>query len=198
MNMDESTKSLLLIGASSTGKTHYGGQILGRLRQGSGELKMRKAADNISLFEEVLNCLGQGMPAGHTSVKIYDNIILPLEIPGGVQMDLTKIFHLAHGKRWKKIALARNLQNSSGLHKRISLNFFNFFFTRKVSVPPIGLSCPQSVLFSLVGTRLKILRRESALLNCFKKECLFWQILQEPHGRKIIFIFSVFHLWAEI
>jgi hypothetical protein len=88
MNMDESTKSLLLIGASSTGKTHYGGQILGRLRQGSGELKMRKAADNISLFEEVLNCLGQGMPAGHTSVKIYDNIILPLEIPGGVQMDL--------------------------------------------------------------------------------------------------------------
>jgi len=105
--MRESTKSLLIIGGSSTGKTHYGGQIFGRLRHGNGQLKMRRSPDDISLFEEVLNCLGQGVPAGHTSVEIYDNLVLPLEIAGGIQMDL--IWPDYGGEQIKLIMEARQI-----------------------------------------------------------------------------------------
>jgi len=81
-------KSLLVIGGPATGKTHYGGQLLGRLNKGDNCLRMIDAPSNISPFEEVLKRLGQGMTAGHTATEIYDEVKLPIERQNGEKVEL--------------------------------------------------------------------------------------------------------------
>jgi hypothetical protein len=86
--MSDTYDSLLIIGGPDTGKTHYGGQLLGRLNQGKGQIKRRGASANIAPFEEVLRCLGQGVTAGHTATDVYHEIILPIELTSGDSVDL--------------------------------------------------------------------------------------------------------------
>jgi Cdc6-like AAA superfamily ATPase len=62
---------VLVLGASGTGKTHYAGQLLGRLRNDrEGRLRLRPGGiDDLSKLEEVLLCLEEGRAAGHTNVS---------------------------------------------------------------------------------------------------------------------------------
>ena len=86
--MTETVRSLLVIGGPATGKTHYGGQLLGRLRQRDCQLRMREAPSNISPFEEVLDRLGQGLTANHTAMGVYHKVTLPIQAPGKGNVDL--------------------------------------------------------------------------------------------------------------
>ena len=82
--------SALLIGASGTGKTHFGAQLLGRLNAGGGRLAMRGAADDLALFEEALRRLNQGLSASHTPAGQFREITLPLvDRKTGTALDLT-------------------------------------------------------------------------------------------------------------
>lgn len=82
------TQSILLIGGPDTGKTHYGGQLLGRLQDSQGQLSLRGSPKNIMPFEEALKCLGQGVSASHTAATTYDEVVLPITLPNQGDVDL--------------------------------------------------------------------------------------------------------------
>ena len=64
-------KSILLIGESDVGKSHYGGQLLKRLMQEDGRIRMDGAANNLEPFEAVMASLDTGLSADHTATTIY-------------------------------------------------------------------------------------------------------------------------------
>ena len=62
---------LLMIGATNVGKTHYGGQLLRRLQRQTGQLRMVGTPPDLSVFQEVCDCLADGRSAPHTSTNQY-------------------------------------------------------------------------------------------------------------------------------
>ena len=72
------SKSILLIGESGVGKTHYGGQLLKRLMQEDGRIRMDGAATNLETFEAVIACLDAGRSADHTAMAIYHESRWPI------------------------------------------------------------------------------------------------------------------------
>ena len=64
-------KSILLIGESGVGKSHYGGQLLKRLMQEDGRIRMDGAATNLEPFEAAMARLDAGVSADHTSTAVY-------------------------------------------------------------------------------------------------------------------------------
>lgn len=76
--MSSSDNSILLIGESDVGKTHYGAQLLKRLMKRDGQLRMNGAATNIEPFETAMSCLDEGIAAGHTATSTYVESIWPI------------------------------------------------------------------------------------------------------------------------
>jgi hypothetical protein len=86
--MSASDRSILLIGESGVGKTHYGAQLLKRLMKGDGQLRMNGAATNLEPFEAAMESLNEGMAAGHTPTTTYVDSIWPIADVGGRQAEL--------------------------------------------------------------------------------------------------------------
>ncbi len=77
--MNTNDQSILVIGASGTGKTHYGVQLLGRLRQRcSTTLALDGPIDDLTAFEEGLRALEMGTAAEHTAQRTYQAVQLGL------------------------------------------------------------------------------------------------------------------------
>ena len=70
------TRPILIIGEHDVGKTHYGGQLLKRLMDSGGQLRMDGAADNLEPFETVMDSLNEGRLADHTPTAIYKESVL--------------------------------------------------------------------------------------------------------------------------
>ncbi len=64
-------RSILVIGESGVGKSHYGGQLLKRLMKEDGRIRMAGAAANLEPFEAVMARLDAGVSADHTSTAVY-------------------------------------------------------------------------------------------------------------------------------
>ena len=77
------TGTILLVGESDVGKSHFGGQLLGRLNQELGALRMKGAPPSIEPFETVLACLNAGRAAPHTSQDRYVESLWPLTDAAG-------------------------------------------------------------------------------------------------------------------
>jgi hypothetical protein len=86
--MSASDKTILLIGESGVGKTHYGAQLLKRLMKGDGQLRMNGAATNLEPFEAAMESLNEGMAAGHTATTTYVDSIWPIADVHGRMADL--------------------------------------------------------------------------------------------------------------
>ena len=71
-------KSILVVGESGVGKSHYGGQLLKRLMQEDGRIRMDGAATNLELFEAVMASLDAGVSADHTATAIYHESYWPV------------------------------------------------------------------------------------------------------------------------
>lgn len=76
--MSASDTSILLIGESGVGKTHYGAQLLKRLMKGDGLLRMNGAATNLEPFEAAMDSLNEGMAAHHTPITTYADSVWPI------------------------------------------------------------------------------------------------------------------------
>ena len=63
--MKHESNSLLLIGESDVGKTHYGAQVLRRLNAGSGAFELVNVP-NLKPFTTALDKISQGLSAPHT------------------------------------------------------------------------------------------------------------------------------------
>ena len=73
-------KSILLIGESDVGKSHYGGQLLKRLMQEDGQIRMVGAATNLEPFQKVLARLDAGLSADHTPTSTYHESRWPIVV----------------------------------------------------------------------------------------------------------------------
>lgn len=107
--MNGAEKSIMLVGESGTGKTHYGGQLLIRLNEGEGKLRIQGAAKNISPYEEAMTKLGQGVLAEHTPSNTYKESIFPIESVSGFRTNLVwpdyageQISHMTEMRRINK------------------------------------------------------------------------------------------------
>ncbi len=79
------TDDILVLGGPDAGKTHYAGQLLGRLRHDrQGKLRLRVGGtDDLGKLEEILKCLEEGRSAGHTPAETWTGINLQLETLDG-------------------------------------------------------------------------------------------------------------------
>ncbi len=85
-----SEANVLVLGGPAAGKTHYAGQLLGRLRHDrQGSLQMKPGgADDLAKFEEVLGCLEEGRSAGHTPAATWVGMKCKLETQAGDEICL--------------------------------------------------------------------------------------------------------------
>ncbi len=85
-----STPEILVLGGSGAGKTHYAGQLLGRLRHcRGGRLRIRPGGvEDLSKLEEVLACLEEGRAAGHTPAETWTGVTCELESGDGAVVQL--------------------------------------------------------------------------------------------------------------
>ena len=85
-----STPDVLVLGGSGAGKTHFAGQLLGRMRHDRlGKLRIRPGGvEDLGKLEEVLACLDEGRAAGHTSAETWTGIRCELETEGGADIIL--------------------------------------------------------------------------------------------------------------
>ncbi len=70
--------SILLIGESNVGKTHYGAQFLKRLMVKGCALRMSGAATNLEPFSKALSCLTEGRATDHTPATTYVESVWPI------------------------------------------------------------------------------------------------------------------------
>lgn len=101
--------NLIVIGANSTGKTHYAGQLYGRLREGEARLKLRHPPENLAPLENVLDRLSDGKTALHTEHDVYHEIDFPLLTEEGEELNL--LFPDYGGEQIKKIIESRLVPN---------------------------------------------------------------------------------------
>ena len=105
--MQAPDKSILLIGESDVGKSHYGGQLLKRLMKADGRIRMDGAATNLEPFEAVMDKLDAGVSADHTAVTTYEESVWPIVDGEGRKANL--IWPDYGGEQVKKIIDTRLL-----------------------------------------------------------------------------------------
>lgn len=82
---------LVVLGGPDSGKTHYAGQLYGRLQRCPGALRLRREAGtppDLSPLDEVFRCLENGRSAGHTPTGTWAEVHLPLVDGAGRATDL--------------------------------------------------------------------------------------------------------------
>jgi len=87
-DMKLNDSSILIIGESGVGKTHYGAQLLMKLQQKDSQLRMNGAANNLEPFSEAMDRLNEGLAAEHTPVSNYVESIWPIIDSDGVNGQL--------------------------------------------------------------------------------------------------------------
>ncbi|MYZ50864.1 hypothetical protein [Malikia spinosa] len=80
--------TILLVGESNVGKTHYGAQFLKRLMVKVGALKMHGAPTNVEAFTTALSCLTEGMATDHTPASSYVESVWPIQDDSGRTAEL--------------------------------------------------------------------------------------------------------------
>lgn len=68
---DSHSPSLLIVGGTKAGKTHYGGQLLRRLESKMHPLRINGVPSDLTPFYEVLESLSEGRSAPHTPTTFY-------------------------------------------------------------------------------------------------------------------------------
>lgn len=75
--------TILLVGESNVGKTHYGAQFLKRLMVKACALKMSGAPTNLEAFTTALSCLTEGKSTDHTPASTYVESVWPITDDAG-------------------------------------------------------------------------------------------------------------------
>ncbi|MDM4770221.1 hypothetical protein [Solimonas sp. SE-A11] len=105
--MSDSDNSILLIGESGAGKTHFGAQLLKRLLQAEGALRMDGAATNLEPFQAAMQRLDEGMAADHTATATYVDSVWPITDAQGRRAQL--IWPDYGGEQIKTISTSRRV-----------------------------------------------------------------------------------------
>lgn len=84
-------KNILVIGRASSGKTHFAGQLYGRLREPESSLKINGTPENLEMLGEVFEALSEGKASAHTVTETWDSLKLPLIDENSKEFDLSLI-----------------------------------------------------------------------------------------------------------
>lgn len=77
--------TILILGGPNAGKTHFGGQLYGRLNARTERFKITSPPDNLTIFQEVLDNLNEGKSSGHTHVNAHETLELEIEDNSGMK-----------------------------------------------------------------------------------------------------------------
>lgn len=139
--------SVLVVGGPRTGKTHYGGQLLGRVRRGQGQLVIRGMPESIAPLEEVFRSLAQGRSAGHTPTQTYHEVVLPLSVsqdaPQLAGADLDLVWPDYGGEQVRNFVLERRLSPEWQSRIQKANGWMLFVRPHTVHIPDDMLSRPQ-------------------------------------------------------
>jgi hypothetical protein len=102
--------SILLLGESGVGKTHFGAQLLRRLMKGDGHLRMNGQATNLEPFEAALESLNEGKAAGHTATSTYVDSVWPVTDAFGHHVEL--VWPDYGGEQIKTMTASRRVSNA--------------------------------------------------------------------------------------
>ncbi len=80
--------TILLVGESNVGKTHYGAQFLKRLMVKACALKLSSAPTNLEAFNTALSCLTEGKATDHTPANSYVESVWPIKDDAGRSAEL--------------------------------------------------------------------------------------------------------------
>jgi hypothetical protein len=105
--MADNKNNILIIGGPNVGKTHYGGQLYGRLQTRESFYKIVTPPENLSIFREVLESLNDGKAANHTNVN--SNEILELQIEDTSGKKITFNFPDYGGEQVRAIVTDRRI-----------------------------------------------------------------------------------------
>lgn len=75
--------NILIIGGPNVGKTHFGGQLYGRLQTRGSFYKITSPPENLTVFKEVLENLNDGKSAGHTNVSANEQLEIQIQDGNG-------------------------------------------------------------------------------------------------------------------
>ncbi|MGN2242462.1 hypothetical protein ACFWZU_03010 [Frateuria sp. GZRR33] len=81
-------QTILLVGESNVGKTHYGAQFLKRLMVKACALRMSGAPTNLEAFTTALSCLTEGKSTDHTPASTYVESVWPIKDEAGREAEL--------------------------------------------------------------------------------------------------------------
>ncbi|MFK4719735.1 hypothetical protein ABIE89_000835 [Bradyrhizobium niftali] len=108
--MTERHNSILLLGESGVGKTHYGAQLLNRLMNVEGVLRMEGQSTNLLPFQSAMNSLQEGRAADHTATSTYSESVWPIKDGSGRRADL--VWPDYGGEQIKRMIETRRIPNA--------------------------------------------------------------------------------------
>lgn len=74
--MESNNSNILIIGGPNSGKTHFGGQLYLRFRCDEYNYRISTPPEDLTVFQEVVDCLYDGRSATHTNVDSHKNLSL--------------------------------------------------------------------------------------------------------------------------
>lgn len=79
---------IMILGGPNAGKTHYGGQLYGRLQRARGRWQVAGTPTDLSVFAEVLGRLDRGLAGDHTASETNAELCCPIVRDDGLTVDL--------------------------------------------------------------------------------------------------------------
>jgi len=76
--MESNNNNILIIGGPNSGKTHFGGQLYLRFRSDECNYKISTPPEDLTIFQEVVDCLYNGRSAQRSNVDLHRNLSLEI------------------------------------------------------------------------------------------------------------------------
>ncbi|KAA6325337.1 hypothetical protein EZS27_025440 [termite gut metagenome] len=76
--MENKSNNILIIGGQNSGKTHFGGQLYLRFRSDEYNYKISIPPQDLTVFQEVVDCLSNGCSASRSNVDLHRNLFLEI------------------------------------------------------------------------------------------------------------------------